>query len=103
MTTQPLRAAPVAVVRWSPPEISIIVGWLSQRDNEGGLKSLETDIRGSTSAAVRRVMVDTKLDVIKPEATQAKVRDKIAAMVAAYRTLRRKAESIGWGSDANRS
>ena len=84
-------------MRWSLSKIAIFVGWLLEQDNQKDLKDLETYRHDNKSAAIWTLIVDTKLDKIKPKVMYIKVRDKIVTMIAAYKTLRQKAESTGWG------
>ncbi|MCJ1470502.1 hypothetical protein MMC07_009148, partial [Pseudocyphellaria aurata] len=98
MATQP-PCATGSVFKWAPEEITTIVNWLSERDEEGLLSNLLSYLRGNKSAAARRLIRDTNIDVSKPEATDAKVRDKMANMMATHKTWRQNAEASGWGVD----
>lgn len=53
--------------------------------------------KGNKSDAARKLIIDTKLNTEKPDASKEKVRDKISQMIKTYKETRALADATGWG------
>lgn len=82
-------------IRWIDEDTQHLIQWLGVRNDKSDPTNLNLYIKGKKVDACRRMLMDTGLDVQRPDISKGKARDKIAQMIKAFKDTRSLTDQTG--------